>query len=98
MKNTISGPVTPEEFQRQMAEFMRQHLSTVNPGAAPQTGSEVTADKPDTTDPDAEFKFDYKPRDIKDYLDRFVIKQDSAKKVLSVALCDHYHQVRMAFA
>jgi len=26
-----------------------------------------------------------------------VIKQDEAKKVLSVALCDHYHQVRLAF-
>ena len=34
---------------------------------------------------------------MKDYLDRFVIKQDEAKKVLSVALCDHYHQVRLAF-
>src|SRR5204862_1068753 len=45
-----------------------------------------------------EFKFDYKPRDVKAYLDRFVIKQDEAKKVLSVALCDHYHHVRMALA
>src|ERR1022692_427297 len=27
---------------------------------------------------------------------RFVIKQDEAKKVLSVALCDHYHHVRLA--
>src|SRR6185503_7512819 len=42
------------------------------------------------------FHFDYKPRDVKAYLDRFVIKQDEAKKVLSVALCDHYHHVRMA--
>jgi hypothetical protein len=28
--------------------------------------------------------------------DRFVIKQEDAKKVLSVALCDHYHHVRLA--
>ena len=33
---------------------------------------------------------------MKDYLDRFVIQQDEAKKVLSVALCDHYHHVRLA--
>ncbi len=32
----------------------------------------------------------------KPYLDRFVIKQEEAKKVLSVALCDHYHHVRLA--
>ena len=42
------------------------------------------------------FKFNYKPREVKEYLDRFVIKQDEAKKVLSVALCDHYHHVRLA--
>src|SRR5437764_646726 len=43
-----------------------------------------------------EFFFDKKPRDVKSYLDRFVIKQDEAKKVLSVAMCDHYHHVRLA--
>jgi len=42
------------------------------------------------------FEFKHKPRDVKTYLDRFVIKQDEAKKVLSVALCDHYHHVRLA--
>jgi endopeptidase Clp ATP-binding regulatory subunit ClpX len=39
-------------------------------------------------------EFNLKPRDIRDYLDRFVIKQDDAKKVLSVAICDHYNHVR----
>ncbi len=39
-------------------------------------------------------KFDLKPRDVRDYLDRFVIRQDEAKKVLSVAICDHYNHVR----
>lgn len=39
-------------------------------------------------------KFSYKPRQIKDYLDRFVIQQQEAKKVLSVAICDHYNHIR----
>lgn len=38
--------------------------------------------------------FNLKPKEIRDYLDRFVIKQDEAKKVLSVAICDHYNHVR----
>lgn len=38
--------------------------------------------------------FNFKPKEIRDYLDRFVIKQDEAKKVLSVAICDHYNHVR----
>ncbi len=41
------------------------------------------------------FAFRLKPRDIKDHLDRFVIRQDEAKKVLSVALCDHFQHVRL---
>jgi endopeptidase Clp ATP-binding regulatory subunit ClpX len=39
-------------------------------------------------------EFNLKPREARDYLDRFVIKQDEAKKVLSVAICDHYNHVR----
>lgn len=39
-------------------------------------------------------EFRLKPRDIRNHLDRFVIRQDEAKKVLSVAICDHYNHVR----
>lgn len=39
-------------------------------------------------------RFSLKPRDISSYLDRFVVKQDEAKQVLSVAICDHYNHVR----
>jgi len=39
-------------------------------------------------------QFSFKPREIRDYLDRFVIQQQEAKKVLSVAICDHYNHVR----
>jgi endopeptidase Clp ATP-binding regulatory subunit ClpX len=41
------------------------------------------------------FHFALKPRDISQHLDRFVICQDEAKKVLAVALCDHFQHVRM---
>lgn len=35
--------------------------------------------------------FNYTPRQVKEHLDRFVIKQEEAKKVLSIAVCDHYN-------
>ena len=38
--------------------------------------------------------FDMKPKQVKAYLDRFVVKQHEAKKVLSVAVCDHYNHIR----
>src|SRR6059058_6060602 len=91
----VSGPPSPEEFQRQLSEFVRQHFQQARQSAA----QPETPEAPQTPDPKSksdQFEFNYKPRDVKAYLDRFVIKQDEAKKVLSVALCDHYHHVRLA--
>lgn len=52
--------------------------------------------RPSSSSPDASpLGFNFKPRDVKRHLDRFVIGQDEAKKVLSVAVCDHYNHVRL---
>ncbi|MFK7911480.1 MAG: AAA family ATPase [Akkermansiaceae bacterium] len=48
----------------------------------------------DMKDADSVFDFNYKPRDIKGHLDRFVIRQDEAKKALSIAVCDHYNHAK----
>jgi len=39
-------------------------------------------------------EFGLTPRDVYAHLDRYVVRQNEAKKVLAVALCDHYHHVR----
>jgi ATP-dependent Clp protease ATP-binding subunit ClpX len=92
---SLNAPTSPEEFQRQLTEFVRQQFQAARAQSAPEP--QPSSDRPDAggakKDP---FEFRYKPREIKAYLDRFVIKQDEAKKVLSVALCDHYHHVRLA--
>ena len=93
--NTANGPLPPEEFQRQLSEFVRQHFQNQKPpppepGAAAEPVSEAREAKA------GGFAFKQKPREVKEFLDRFVIRQDEAKKVLSVALCDHYHHVRLA--
>ena len=41
----------------------------------------------------ADGAFDYKPIDIKNHLDQYVIGQDSAKKVISVAIYNHYKRL-----
>lgn len=54
-----------------------------------------TADEgTDVKDKPLDIQFDYLPRDIKKYLDRFVVKQDDAKKVLATAICDHYNHIK----
>ena len=91
----FSGPPSPEEFQRQLSEFVRQHFQSAR-GPAAETESPAAPETPEGKGKAAPFEFNYKPREVKAHLDRFVIKQDEAKKVLSVALCDHYHHVRLA--
>jgi endopeptidase Clp ATP-binding regulatory subunit ClpX len=90
----FNGPPSPEEFQRQLSDFFRQHIQSTKPPPQPETeGTKGGNAGPVESD---QFEFKHKPKDVKAYLDRFVIKQDDAKKVLSVALCDHYHHVRLA--
>src|ERR1041385_4165916 len=94
MRTLRNGPPTPDEFQRQLAEFMRKHFPGVtNPAFATDTDD---GDGERHAGSSEQFQFTHKPRAVKTHLDRFVIKQDEAKKVLSVALCDHYNHVRLA--
>ncbi len=57
-------------------------------------GKSKQKDKTEDDPLDAIRSFDRKPKEVRDYLDRFVIKQEQAKRVLSVAVCDHYNHVR----
>ena len=58
-----------------------------------------TADEgTETKEAPLDLQFDYLPRDIKKYLDRFVVKQDAAKKVLATTICDHYNHIKRCSA
>lgn len=54
----------------------------------------VTTEKQTSKDPyDLSRHRIYKPREIKEFLDQYVIGQDDAKKVLSVAMYNHYKRL-----
>ena len=95
---------TPEEISRKLSEFMQStfgdsvSFNTMTDEVPFQTeaSSENVKDSPDDNDGGLHsiFKFDYFPRDIKAHLDRYVIRQEEAKKVLSIAVCDHYNHAK----
>jgi ATP-dependent Clp protease ATP-binding subunit ClpX len=81
-------------LKTKITEFMKQNFGdrvSVATFAEPEPApAEEEEEKPEKTD-HKEFEFNLLPRDIKAHLDRFVIKQDEAKKVLAIAVCDHYN-------
>ena len=91
----------PDELQKMIQDMFGKlggGAAVPFPGFAADdtsTDEEDSDDTPVTVDrADAIFDFNYKPRDIKSYLDRFVIRQDEAKKALSIAVCDHYNHAK----
>ena len=59
---------------------------------------EATGDKTKPTVPalpDLKGNLNHKPREVKAFLDQYVIGQDDAKKVLSVAIYNHYKRLSM---
>ena len=97
-----------EEIQKQLRDLLKNR--NVQVAFAPFMGQASQGEKADEetddssgldeSEEEAEVRldkirrFDRRPKEIRDYLDRFVVKQEQAKRVLSVAVCDHYNHVR----
>ena len=95
-----------EEIQRQLSELFKG--SSVKVSAHPiidmgdsdedkpegeETDSGADSNK-ESEDPLEKIRqFNLKPKEVRDYLNRFVIRQEEAKKVLSIAICDHYNHI-----
>ncbi len=84
---------SPEELKSKITEFMKQNFGdrvSVATITEPEPAAAEEDEKPEEGER-KEFEFNLLPRDIKAHLDRFVIKQEEAKKVLAIAVCDHYN-------
>ena len=87
---------SPEELKTKISEFMKSNFGdrvSFATFTAPEQAESTGDEKPVKIDKE-DFVFNFLPRDIKAHLDRFVIKQDEAKKVLSIAVCDHYNHAK----
>lgn len=98
-----AGFPDPEEISRKLSDFLKSsfgdHVSfaTMNEGGNPFfTSPETSGADHDVREAEASpiFDFELLPRQIKSHLDRFVTRQDEAKKALSIAVCDHYNHAK----
>lgn len=90
-----------EDLHKKIQEAIQSGRFRVTPGFSPGVAETQTAPSPNPESSAEEDEtlqriraFNLKPREIRDHLNRFVVRQDDAKKVLSVAICDHYNHVR----
>jgi len=96
MEQTPPPFPSPEELKTKIAEFMKSNFGdrvSFATFTTPETAETGTEEKTARVEGD-EFVFNFLPRDIKAHLDRFVIKQEEAKKVLAIAVCDHYNHAK----
>ena len=98
-----TGFPDPEEISRKLSDFLKSSFgdhvsfSTINePGNSFFTAPEATGADHDLREVEVSPVFDFEllPRQIKSHLDRFVIRQDEAKKALAIAVCDHYNHAK----
>lgn len=96
-----------EELKKSLDQAFKQGKAffPMGAGGIPQSGATAKSGSPNSQEPTEEDEeraeilrriqgFNLKPKEIRDYLDRFVIQQREAKKVISVAICDHFNHVR----
>ncbi|MBL9117945.1 MAG: AAA family ATPase [Verrucomicrobiaceae bacterium] len=103
-KDDPPKPGTPEEITRKLEDFIKNSLGgqvlftrVEGPGGSPTETPEDREEEPPSPEVDLSpiFEFRLKPAEIKEHLDKYVIRQDEAKKVLATAVCDHYNHARI---
>jgi flagellar biosynthesis GTPase FlhF len=90
----------PKEIEKEINEFLANkygnRIRVMGTQIGPWPGTEESAGgqvlKSDISD--SPIRFDMKPAELHEYLDRFVIKQDSAKEVLATKICTHFNRIR----
>jgi len=103
--NNENSPNPPEDLS-ELLKYLGKNLSgnMVVIENKDGSGSGGSGDPPNTANSNSRSSnkdnlqtlrtFDLKPKEVVEYLDRFVIQQQDAKKVLAVAICDHYNHCR----
>lgn len=90
----------PKEIEREINEFLAnkygKRIRVMGTQIGPWPGVEETGTCQTTTAEESTpvIRFDMKPAELHEYLDRFVIRQDIAKEILATKICTHFNRIR----
>ncbi|MDA9101407.1 AAA family ATPase, partial [Omnitrophica bacterium] len=85
----------PEQPDKDVMETIRKMMASANFGPSVQEEKVRQEDEQNQSKARKDrLQFSLKPKEVKQHLDRYVIKQEEAKRVLATAICDHYNHIR----
>ncbi|HMK33778.1 MAG TPA: AAA family ATPase [Desulfomonilaceae bacterium] len=89
----------PKEIEKEINEFLANKYGNRIRVMGTQIGPWPGAEESGTgqtikTDMGGAIRFDMKPAELHEYLDRFVIRQDAAKEMLATKICTHFNRIR----
>jgi ATP-dependent Clp protease ATP-binding subunit ClpX len=90
----------PKEIEKEINEFLANkygnRIRVMGTQIGPWPGTEESGGG-ETIKPElavSTIRFDMKPAELHEYLDRFVIRQDAAKEMLATKICTHFNRIR----
>jgi ATP-dependent Clp protease ATP-binding subunit ClpX len=88
-----------KELEKEISEFLSKKLGdnvkVISPFNIPQQLSMEDLSGHSSKNHDININFDLKPEELVDYLDQYIIKQDTAKAILSTKICTHFNRIKM---
>lgn len=93
----------PAEIQKELENLMKDKFggkvkiiaSQIGPESWPSQNNSQEESQDDSSEGTSfELNFEFRPKEVTSYLDKYIIKQNDAKKALAIAVCDHYNHVR----
>ena len=96
MKSHSEKIPDPKELEKEIGEFLSKkfgdNVKIITPMVLPEQGAVDNVKPPPKYK--KEINFNLKPEELIDYLDQFVVKQDSAKAILATKICTHFNRIK----
>ena len=97
MKEMNTKTPDSKELEKELGEFLAKkfgdNVKVISPISLPQ---QLSSEGSSEAFPKShEINFNLKPEELVDYLDQYIIRQDSAKAILSTKICTHFNRIKM---
>ena len=96
MKEKNDKIPTPKELEKEIADFLTKkfggNVKVTQPMVIQQESMLGAEDKAPKRE--KKISFELKPEELVAYLDQYIVRQDSAKAILSTKICTHFNRIK----